>query len=109
MSPCVEGNCLGGQGKQLVLGEVGIEVIPDGKGDGDLGALLFDVEYVEKAITLVGQDDMKNGLILLIQLVVDVFINPAACSFHCTICIFVVSWHEDFSPYWGKVLIPLFS
>jgi len=66
-----------GQGKQLVLGEVGIEVIPDGKGDGDLGAFLFDIEYVKEAVALVGQDDVGYDLVFLIQLVTDVFIIMA--------------------------------
>jgi len=78
VSPCVVWHCLEGQGKQLVLGEVGIEVITDGNCNDDLGSILFDIIDVEEAIALVCQDDVGYGLVFFIQLVTDVLIIPAA-------------------------------
>jgi len=60
-----------GQGKQLVLGKLGIENLSYANGNCDLSTIQFDVGYIQKTVALVGQDDMGNGIVLLIKLVRD--------------------------------------
>jgi hypothetical protein len=55
----------------MVLPFLGIEYLSYTYGYGDLSTIQFDIGYIQKAIALVGQNDVREGVVFFIEYMID--------------------------------------